>query len=80
MLMVELPCLPLPSGLCLVSTDRALVQISVAGGPEPLKTALPDLSRLLAGIGGMGYGIMDSLPNLRQSAALKGFFSQSEKI
>ena len=75
MLSVELPCLPLPNGLCLVSTDRVLVQISVAGGPDPLKTALSDLSRLLAGIGGFASGITDSLSNLHQSAALTGFFS-----
>jgi hypothetical protein len=61
--------------LCLVCTDRGLVQISVACGPEPLKTALSDLRGLLAGIGGFACGITGSLPNLRQSAALTGFFS-----
>ena len=34
MLPVELPCLPLPNVLCVVGTDRVLVQISAAGVPE----------------------------------------------
>ena len=72
---VELPYLPLPNRFSLVSTDTALVQISAADRPKPLKKALSGLSRLLAGIGGCAFGIKDSLPNLRQSAALIGFLS-----
>ena len=59
----------------MVGTGRALVQISAAGGPKLLKTALSPLSRLLTGASGFACGIMDCLPNLRQSAALTGFFS-----
>ena len=74
MLPVELPCLPLPNVLCMVSTDRVLVQILVASGPDPPRTMLSYPSRLLAVAYGLTCGMMDFLPNPCQSSAVTAFF------